>query len=273
MSSVRPLEKAAAVAVTTARETSRVAAGRATVTTMRLFNRLAQPPVKNAAPVWSAHVTSIVIGGVCATLLASAFDPFVQPAAALSDHALLRFLASVTDAAKSGWYIVPAIMVIAIIGLLDWGAVRHGSRRALAAAYGQAFFILAAVAIPGIGVNIAKQFFGRARPRMMEEVGIFSFQPFQFDSAFQSFPSGHSTTAGSLAVILILFHPRWRWPAIVAMFVLACTRLPAGAHYPADVVAGYTFGVVGALLVARWLARRRLVFSLRSNGALPVLLH
>ncbi len=213
----------------------------------------------------------MVIAGLCATLFASAFDPYVQPAAHQSDAALLRFMASVTDVAKSGWYIVPAVIVVTVIGLLDWGELRHGSRRVLATAYGQAGYILAAIAIPGIATNIAKQFIGRGRPRVMDEFGVYAFHPFQFDSAFQSFPSGHSTTAGSLAAILILWHPKWKWPVLAAMFLLACTRLPAGAHYPADVVCGFAFGFVLALLIARWLARRSAVFTLRGNAALPVL--
>jgi membrane-associated phospholipid phosphatase len=241
------------------------------MTTRRLIARLSKPVPANAPPVWSIHVTSIVIASVCAVLFASAFDPLVQPHAFRSSNIVLRFYGGITDAAKSGWYIVPAVIVAAIIGLLDWGALRHGSRRKLMTAYGQAGYILAAVAVAGILTNIIKQFVGRARPRAIDETGVFGFSPFEFDALYQSFPSGHSTTAGSLAVILILWYPRWTWFWIVSMFALACARLPAGAHYPSDVVAGFSVGFVVSLLVARWLARRRAVFVFRGNAAFPVL--
>ena len=179
---------------------------------------------------------------------------------------------SVTDAAKSGWYIVPAFIVVAIIGLLDWRELRHGSRRVLLAAYGRAAYILAAIAIPGIIVNIIKQIVGRARPRMVDEFDIYGFSPFQFDAAFQSFPSGHAAAAGSLAMILMLWHPNAKWPLFVLMFVLACARIPAGAHYPSDVVAGFSFGAIMALVIARWLARRRAVFSFSGAETLPRLI-
>jgi hypothetical protein len=39
-------------------------------------------------------------------------------------------------------------------------------------------------------------------------------------------------------MILILWFPRW-WPAWSAWFLaIAMSRVPAGAHYPSDVVAG-----------------------------------
>jgi membrane-associated phospholipid phosphatase len=53
------------------------------------------------------------------------------------------------------------------------------------------------------------------------------------------------------------------------MFVLACARIPAGAHYPSDVVAGFSIGAIMALVIARWLARRRAVFSFDGDATLP----
>ena len=38
------------------------------------------------------------------------------------------------------------------------------------------------------------------------------------------------------------------------------------AHYPSDVLAGALVGIVGALMVRRWFALRRLGFSLGPDG-------
>lgn len=217
-------------------------------------------------------MTQIFILSIFATLFAAIFDPYFRPFSGPAPNVALQFLRDITDVAKSGWYIVPAVIVIAIIGLLDWHALRHATRRTLLTAYGQAAFILASVAVPGITVNIIKQFVGRARPGMVDEAGIYGFSPFQFEHAYQSFPSGHATTAGSLAVILMLWHPRARMPLFLAMVMLACGRIPAGAHYPSDVVAGFSLGAIMTLIIARWLARRRAVFKFRDRELFPVLI-
>ncbi len=245
---------------------------RGSATTQRLIFRLRRPVGPAAPPVWSSQMSALFAVAVLLTIAAGVFDPLVQPFALQSQNAFLRFLGNVTDAAQSGWYIVPAIVIIAIIGLMDWTAIQRGSRRTLMLAYGRAAYILAAIVIPGIVTNIIKQFVGRARPRAMDEAGVYGFSPFEFDSLFQGFPSGHATTAGSLAVILMLWHPRHWWLSLIVMGVLAFARVPAGAHYPSDVVAGFSVGAIGALLIARWLARRRAVFVFRKSGLLPLMI-
>jgi membrane-associated phospholipid phosphatase len=245
--------------------------GRGAATVKRLRYRLSRPVPAGMPPVWNRQMTQILLLSVFATAFAAIFDPYFRPFAGPPPNVALEFLRDITDVAKSGWYIVPAVIIVAIIGLLDWQSLRHASRRALLTAYGQAGFILASVAVPGIVVNIIKQFVGRARPRIVEDAGVYGFSPFQFDHAFQSFPSGHATTAGSLAVILMLWHPKARIPLFLAMTLLACGRIPAGAHYPSDVVAGFSLGAIMALTFARWLARRRAIFRFRDGALFPVL--
>lgn len=238
-------------------------------TTRRLWFRLTRPVQDGMPPVWTERMLWIVAAAMFLTALAAVFDPYFRPLAGPAPNAALHFLRAVTDSVKSGWYIVPAVILIAIIGLMDWRELRTASRRAMLTAYGRAAYILAAIAIPGITVNIIKQFVGRARPRMVEEFGIYGFSPFRFDAAFQGFPSGHAATAGSLAVILMLWHPKAKWPLFGVMFVLACGRIPAAAHYPSDVVAGFSIGAIMALALARWLARRRAVFSFDGDSTFP----
>lgn len=267
-SSNRITSRLSAVAADTVRLLkARYASGGAT--TRRLWFRLSRPVQEGMPPVWSERMLWFVVAAVFLTAFAAVFDPYFRPLAGPAPNAALRFLREVTDSVKSGWYIVPAVIVIAIVGLMDWRELRTASRRAMLTAYGRAAYILAAIAIPGITVNIIKQFVGRARPRMVEEFGIYGFSPFRFDAAFQGFPSGHAATAGSLAVILMLWHPPARWPLFGLMFMLACGRIPAGAHYPSDVVAGFSIGAIMALAIARWLARRSAVFGFDGDRTFP----
>ena len=67
----------------------------------------------------------------------------------------------------------------------------------------------------------------------------------------QSFPSGHTTTAFSVAVMLVLFtwHGKRRWLGIASL-ALACliglSRVYRGVHWPTDVLAGVCFGTMTA---------------------------
>jgi undecaprenyl-diphosphatase len=66
-----------------------------------------------------------------------------------------------------------------------------------------------------------------------------------------SFPSGHSATAFAGAWLLSRYLPRWRFPLYLVATLTAFSRIYLGAHYPGDVVAGSTLGVLFA-----WLLRR-----------------
>ncbi|WP_235318712.1 phosphatase PAP2 family protein [Lysobacter sp. A03] len=82
----------------------------------------------------------------------------------------------------------------------------------------------------------AKRIFTRDRPSLWESIT---------PEVTWSFPSGHAMGSATLAavVIVLVWHTRWRWPAIAAMsaFVLlvGISRMYLGVHYPSDILAGW----------------------------------
>jgi len=135
--------------------------------------------------------------------------------------------------------------------------------RTLAAGY-----VFAAVAVSGIIANLSKNIIGRARPKHFDETGPLSFDFWSGDSSWASFPSGHATTAMALGVSLALLFPRMRWVFLCLCFWIAVSRLFVGVHYPSDVIAGGILGGITAWLMARALARRRLLFGFSGDGIL-----
>ncbi|MFK0161484.1 phosphatase PAP2 family protein [Rhizobium sp. NPDC090279] len=131
-----------------------------------------------------------------------------------------------------------------------------------------AAFVFLAVAGGGIVDSLAKNIIGRARPELLDTNGAFSFKPFAFQADFASFPSGHSATAGAMAMSLALVFPRLR-PVFMPVGVLIClSRQWVGAHWASDTLMGWGVGVAFALWLAHAFARRRLLFTYDASGRL-----
>lgn len=76
------------------------------------------------------------------------------------------------------------------------------------------------------------------------------------DGSGLGFVSGHSAVAATAAVMAIAALPRrWRWVPVAVAALVGVARIVHGVHLPADVIGGWSFGVlvgVGALeLVGR----------------------
>jgi undecaprenyl-diphosphatase len=101
-------------------------------------------------------------------------------------------------------------------------------------------------------VELQKYQLGRLRPDENPHlVNVYSL----------SFPSGHSANATMVYVTLALTlvgDPRRRMFWLIAAFVLAgligLSRPMLGVHWPSDVVAGWSFGLLWAMLLT-WLSR------------------
>jgi undecaprenyl-diphosphatase len=179
-------------------------------------------------------------------------------------------MARITDVGQSQWYLVPAGLLFIAIAFLDWEARTRSGRSRLAFLFAQAGYAFSAIAFAGIIGNVLKFLIGRARPKLFDDGGSLHFQPFTAAHDFNSFPSGHSTTMGAVAMVLMLWFPKARIPLFLLCAFVAATRIAARAHYASDVVAGFALGSLYALFLARWLARRRLAFRFNDNALLPV---
>lgn len=77
-----------------------------------------------------------------------------------------------------------------------------------------------------------------------------------------SFPSGHSASSFTAAVMLFLRHKKQAWPALILAALIAFSRVFLFVHYPTDVLAGALLGTLFALAVYS-VFRRRFANNLR----------
>lgn len=155
-------------------------------------------------------------------------------------HALEKSapIQAATEVGESTWWLVGAAVLFALCALRK----RHNAAR-----WAFAFFV--AIAGSGLAGNLLKLIFGKARPERLFEAGFFGFTPFSYGHDVNSFPSGHATTFGALAMMCALLFPRAGWIAIPLGALGASTRVLIQAHYVSDVCAGFALGMLGALLV------------------------
>ena len=137
---------------------------------------------------------------------------------------------------------VVASVAFALFGVLLY---RHNWRAAA--------MILAGVGGAGLANLILKAVFMRSRPSI--------FTPLVHETSY-SFPSGHSMVSAAfvISLMLILWHTRYRIPAIVlgllATGLIGLSRIYLGVHYPSDVLAGWSVGLVWAVLAGSVILNR-----------------
>ena len=241
------------------------------LTAKTVWRRIFRHKRVSTTPILPRYFALFVIFSVLVIGVAGYFDGQISIYMSSSRNSFFWLLRIVTDAAKSHFYLIPALLIMTVITTLDWRQRKLGARKVLVRAYERAAFVFFSIIIPGILVNIAKQFVGRGRPRTLDEYGVYAFKPFEFVHTFQSFPSGHSATAGSIGMIIALYMPALRWPALFVLGILAFARITANAHYLSDVIAGYLLGSVLTLLFARWLASRAIMFQFEQSSMFPKL--
>jgi membrane-associated phospholipid phosphatase len=175
-------------------------------------------------------------------------------------------LALLTPYGESGWILIPAGVLYALTAavalFVRWKLMRTMLWQ-FAALYA---FIFVGVGLPSLFTTIIKRLIGRARPVHFDEVGLLSFKWNVADWTYQSFPSGHATTAFALAATVGFISERWFYPALVLASAIALSRVTGGVHYPSDVLAGAVVGLLGAYATRWWFAGRRWMLESAPNG-------
>jgi undecaprenyl-diphosphatase len=149
------------------------------------------------------------------------------------------------DITALGSSVVLALVTTAVLGFL-----------LLQRKYGAMWFVVITTVSGGLLSHILKELFARERPSPVPFIWVSS----------PSFPSGHAMLSAvvylALGILLARIEPRpllkvyFLGVMMALTFMVGLSRVYLGVHYPTDVLAGWTVGLVWGLLC--WLAARYL---------------
>lgn len=180
------------------------------------------------------------------------------------------FFEVLTIIGQSDWILIGSGIVILGFTIITADRFSGALHRVWHRLFLTAYFIFTSVAFSGLITMGLKFVFGRLRPPYVDGALPWEAFPFSAGYKFASFPSGHSTTSGALAMALALLFPRFAWLFLSLGVLIASSRSFIGVHFPTDVVMGLAIGAGFTWIYARSFARKRLLFHFESNGALAL---
>ncbi len=107
----------------------------------------------------------------------------------------------------------------------------------------RAIFILLGALIPWFAATGLQALFGRSRPHLYLERGIYVFHPLSMLPDFSSFPSAHTAVAAAMAAAFSAFFPSYRVSFFLAATLVAGSRIVGGYHFLSDTIAGMILGI------------------------------
>ncbi len=230
---------------------------------------LVRKPRAKAPPIGAGPLIRFV--AVVAVIIASMF--FLDAAASQWARQLPHWVAvtcdEISNFALGSRFSYPLGFFILLLAALISPSLPLSTRGVLEVFAARAGFLFVGIGLPGLFDTVVKRMIGRARPYVGTHDDPFSYMPFIWRPDYASMPSGHSTTAAAAAVAIGAIWPRARPIVWLYALIIMSARVLLNVHHPSDVIAGALVGTVGALMIRRWFAVRRLVFSPRDFRPFP----
>jgi membrane-associated phospholipid phosphatase len=222
-------------------------------------------PVIAPLVVWEMILVSALGGLVSMVLL----DAAVAANRGSYSEVIVRISEVLTRLGKSDWILIPSGVALIALTLVSTGSLSRRAKVRMFRWNVALSYIFIGVGLPSLIATLLKRIIGRPRPHLFSEHGLFDFHPFSTDASFASFPSGHATTIGAMAMVMSLLAPRFRHVFLVIGVLVGFSRVGLGAHHPSDVIVGMLFGASVAYVVAKLFAAHGLLF-LDSPGTVRI---
>ena len=105
------------------------------------------------------------------------------------------------------------------------------------------------LAVAGILCNIIKYILGVARPKYFFFEGFERVDFFNALHKANSFPSGHTQAAFTLAVLLIIYANKYYWIIFTIAALMGISRIFMSMHFPSDILFGAYLGSLIPILL------------------------
>jgi membrane-associated phospholipid phosphatase len=155
------------------------------------------------------------------------------------------FLAPFVTDLGNGWF---AVIIAAVLTLFS---------------YRKAFIVVTSWGITAIVAQILKFIFDAPRPKLYfkEELKRIHFVKAIDILSFHSFPSGHTVTAFSLAVLFTYWSKNKGWGPLFLLYavMVGYSRMYLSEHFFEDVTAGSVIGMVVTVIWLYWLDNKKFI--------------
>ncbi len=95
--------------------------------------------------------------------------------------------------------------------------------------------------------RILKTLIQAPRPFEMFE----NVRPLFLHGGMDSFPSGHATFFGALAVSIFMSHKKVGYIFMLFAFMIGMARIISGIHFPVDILGGFIIGAITVLIIKK----------------------
>lgn len=132
-----------------------------------------------------------------------------------------------------------AVIISGFFLLQDYSSITFGTGSMLAAN----------LILSQLAVQIIKRLVNRPRPYKTLNWAI----PIKPTACIYSFPSGHTCSAFSIALVLSYVFPALDIAFISVAILVGISRIYLGCHYPTDVIFGFLIALISYMLVSEYL--------------------
>jgi len=138
--------------------------------------------------------------------------------------------------------------------------------------YSKAFLMLLVNTITALTAQIVKHIFDAPRPSLYfhNQLGQIHFVKGVYMLSLHSFPSGHTVSAFTTAVLLTYWcrNKLFGLPLLLLAIMVGYSRMYLSEHFFEDVTAGSAIGVITTVFIISWLDRKQFLNSVKWNRGL-----